>query len=115
LLRSSGTKALDEINLNLLPGILRICQTFDAGQTIAPSLEYHNQKIVLVVDNFRTHYSKTLEFLEPYTDQFVLFALPTYSPLLNNIELLWKHLRRKATHNHLFETIVQLVKAVCCL
>lgn len=149
----------DEIDLNLLPGILR-CWTLrgsqrkvmtpglnmkrygfgavnyvsgktlhriedhknSAGfcafvkqfmQTITQLPEYHGQKIVLVVDNFRIHHSrKTLEFLEQYTDQLVLFALPTYSPWLNLIELLWKHLRRKVTHNHLFETIAQLVKAV---
>jgi transposase len=82
-------------------------------QTVIRSPEYHGQKIILVVDNFIIHHSqKTLQFLELYADQLVLFALPTYSPWLNLIELLWKHLRRKVTHNHLFETIAQLVKAV---
>lgn len=149
----------DEIDLNLLPGILR-CWTLrgsqrkvmtpglnvkrygfgavnyisgqtlhrieeyknSAGfcafveqfmQTVTQSPDYHGQKIVLVVDNFRIHHSKkTMAFLEQYTDQLVLFALPTYSPWLNAIELLWKHLRRKVTHNHLFQNIVQLIKAV---
>jgi len=150
----------DEIDLNLLPGILR-CWTlqgtqrkvmtpgqnvkrygfgavnFVSGQTVhriadhknsagfcafveqlmqtvthAP--EYGGQKIVLVVDNFIIHHSqKTRKFLEQYADQLILFALPTYSPWLNLIELLWKHLRRKVTHNHLFKTIAQLVEAVC--
>jgi transposase len=150
----------DEIDLNLLPGILR-CWTLRGSQrkvmtpganvkrygfgavnyisgktvhriedhknsagfcafveqfmhSVTQSPEYHGQKIVLVVDNFRIHHSqKTMEFLEQYADQLVLFALPTYSPWLNLIELLWKHLRRKVTHNHLFETISQLVQAVC--
>ncbi len=39
-------------------------------------------------------------------------ALPTYSPKLNLIERLWKHLRRKVTHNHLFDGIANLVAAV---
>ena len=39
-------------------------------------------------------------------------ALPTYSPKLNLIELLWKHLRRKVTHNHLFESITKPFEAV---
>jgi transposase len=150
----------DEIDLNLLPGILR-CWTLRGSQrkvmtpgvnvkrygfgavnyvsgktlhrieehknsdgfcafvkqfmqTITQSPEYHGQPIVLVVDNFIIHHSqKTLKFLEQYADQLALFALPTYSPWLNLIELLWKHLRRKVTHNHLFETIAQLVQAVC--
>lgn len=150
----------DEIDLNLLPGILR-CWTLRGSQrkvmtprlnvkrygfgavnyvsgqtlhrieehknstgfcafieqfmqTVTQSPDYHGQKIVLVVDNFRIHRSrKTVEFLKLYADQLILFALPTYSPWLNLIERLWKHLRRKVTHNHLFENIVQLVKAVC--
>lgn len=150
----------DEIDLNLLPGILRCwtlrgsqrkvmtpganvkCYGFGAVnyvsgktlhrieehknsdgfcafvkqfmQAVTQSPEYHRQQIVLVVDNFIIHHSqKTLLFLEQYADQLVLFALPTYSPWLNLIELLWKHLRRKVTHNHLFESIACLIEAVC--
>jgi transposase len=149
----------DEIDLNLLPGILRcwtLCGTqrkvmtpglnvkrygfgavnYTTGKTlhrmeerkdseafcafveqfmreVTHSPEYHGQKIVLVVDNYRIHHSrKTQEFLQQYADQLILFFLPTYSPWLNLIELLWKHLRRKVTHNHLFETITQLLEAV---
>ena len=149
----------DEIDLNLLPGILR-CWTLQGTQrkvmtpgvnikryglgavnyitgktlhriedhknsagfcafveqfmnTVTQSPDYHGQKIVWVVDNFIIHHSrKTIQFLEQYADQLVIFALPTYSPWLNAIELLWKHLRRRVTHNHLFETIAQLVQAV---
>lgn len=83
-------------------------------QTVTQASEYHGQKIVVVLDNFIIHRSrKTLEFLERYKDQLVLFMLPTYSPWLNLIERLWKHLRRKVTHNHLFASLTDLVKAVC--
>jgi len=150
----------DEIDLNLLPGILR-CWTLQGVQrkvptpgvnqkrygfgavnyvsgrtvhrieerknstgfcafieqfmqTVIHAPDYHGQKIVLVVDNFIIHHSrKTHEFLEKYADQLLLFMLPTYSPWLNLIERLWKHLRRKVTHNHLFASIAELVKAVC--
>lgn len=150
----------DEIDLNLLPGIMR-CWTLEGVQrkvptpgqnqkqygfgavnyvsgqavhrieerknsvgfcafieqfmqTVTQAPDYHGQKIVLVVDNFIIHRSrKTREFLEKYADQLLLFMLPTYSPWLNLIERLWKHLRRKVTHNHLFESIQELVKAVC--
>jgi transposase len=149
----------DEVDLNLLPGILR-CWTLrgsqrkvmtpginqkrygfgavnyvsghtlhrieehknSAGfctfikhfmQTVTHSPDYHGQKIILVVDNFIIHHSqKAKAFLKQYADQLLLFALPTYSPWLNLIELLWKHLRRKVTHNHLFKNISQLVLAV---
>lgn len=150
----------DEIDLNLLPGIMR-CWTLEgvqrkvptpgqnqkqyglgavnyvSGQTIhrieerknsvgfcafieqfmqtvTQAPDYHGQTIILVVDNFIIHRSrKTQEFLEKYKDQLLLFMLPTYSPWLNLIERLWKHLRRKVTHNHWFTSIAELVKAVC--
>jgi hypothetical protein len=38
--------------------------------------------------------------------------LSTYSPRLNLIELLWKYLRRKVTHNHLFDSVGTLIEAV---
>lgn len=83
-------------------------------QTVTQAHDYHGQKIVLVVDNFIIHHSrKTQEFLAKYADQLLLFMLPTYAPWLNLIERLWKHLRRKVTHNHLFASITELVKAVC--
>lgn len=83
-------------------------------QTVTQAPDYHGQKIVVVVDNFIIHRShKTQEFLEKYANQLLLFMLPTYSPWLNLIERLWKHLRRKVTHNHLFTSIAELVKAVC--
>lgn len=83
-------------------------------QTVTQAPGYHGQKIVLVVDNFIIHHSrKTQEFLEKYADQLLLFMLPTYSPWLNLIERLWRHLRRKVTHNHFFTCIAELVKAVC--
>lgn len=83
-------------------------------QTVTQVPDYHGQKIILVIDNFIIHHSrKTQEFLEKYADQLLLFMLPTYSPWLNLIERLWKHLRRKVTHNHLFARIAALVKSVC--
>jgi transposase len=50
--------------------------------------------------------------LTKYADRLEIIALPTYAPKLNLIELLWKYLRKKATHNDLYETIAALVEAV---
>ena len=40
------------------------------------------------------------------------YRLPSYSPQLNPIERFWKVLRRRATHNRLFETLGDLKRSV---
>ena len=71
------------------------------------------RRIVLVLDNYIIHSSKiTQKGLVPYQDRLSTFFLPTYSPQLNCIELLWRHLRRIVTHNHLFANIQALLDAV---
>lgn len=50
--------------------------------------------------------------LAQYADRLAALTLPTYSPKLNLIERLWKHLRRQVTHNHLSDGIADLVAAV---
>ena len=149
----------DEVDLNLLPGVLRCwtqrgqqrklatpgqnvkrygfaavnfmsgCVTQHVGerknsdgfialveqivQTYCPGETWSGPKVLLVVDNYIIHRSKkTLAALAKYADRLQVMALPTYSPKLNLIERLWKHLRRKVTHNHLFEGIDDLVTAV---
>ncbi len=78
-----------------------------------PGETWRGPKVVLVVDNFIIHRSKaTTQVLERYADRLTLCELPTYAPQLNVIELLWKYLRRKVTHNHLFESVTALVAAV---
>src|SRR6202012_1019173 len=41
-----------------------------------------------------------------------LYRLPSYSPNLNTIERLWKGLRRRATHNRLFEQVTEMRHAL---
>ena len=78
-----------------------------------PDEKYSGLKIGLVIDNFIIHRSKkTLAILEKYADRIEIVSLPTYSPKLNIIEMLWKYLRRRVTHNHLFTSIEKLVEAV---
>ena len=38
--------------------------------------------------------------------------MPSYSPQLNVIERFWKKLRRRATHNRLFDAIADLKESV---
>lgn len=82
-------------------------------QTYCPGETYSGPKVAVVIDNYRIHSSHLSQAtLEKYADRLVLVPLPTYSPKLNVIELLWKYLRRKVTHNHLFESIEKLIEAV---
>jgi putative transposase len=43
--------------------------------------------------------------------RLVLLYLPTYSPWLNPIEMLWRHFRREVTHCELFENVQALLAA----
>ncbi len=43
--------------------------------------------------------------------RLVLLYLPTYSPWLNPIEMLWRQFRREVTHCELFATIEALIEA----
>lgn len=82
-------------------------------QAYCPGETWDGPKVALVIDNYIIHCSKkTTEVLDKYADRLCVVALPTYSPQLNLIERLWKHLRRKVTHNHLFKCIDDLVAAV---
>lgn len=69
--------------------------------------------MVLVVDNFKIHHSThSLRLVNTYADRLMVYALPTCAPQLNPSELLWKHLRRKVTHNHLFASLPALTDAI---
>jgi putative transposase len=41
--------------------------------------------------------------------RLVLLYLPTYSPWLNPIEMLWRHFRREVTHCELHATVKDLL------
>src|SRR5262249_56904088 len=44
--------------------------------------------------------------------QLELYRLPSYSPKLNVIERFWKLLRRRATHNRLFDSLADLKRSI---
>jgi transposase len=69
--------------------------------------------MVVVLDNARFHHAKALScWLEEHSGTFTLDFLPPYSPNLNNIERVWKLLRRHCTHNQYFEHLEDLRQAV---
>ena len=43
--------------------------------------------------------------------RLLLLYLPTYSPWLNPIEMLWQHFRREVTHCELFVSVKALLAA----
>jgi transposase len=63
-------------------------------------------------DNANTHADDEVEaVVRGAAGRLVLLYLPTYSPWLNPIEMLWRHFRREVTHCELFPTIKALLAA----
>jgi transposase len=71
-----------------------------------PHEKHH--RVVVIIDNAPWHRGQLIrEALEKH-DHLELHRLPSYSPQLNIIERFWKILRRRATHNRLFDSLKQL-------
>jgi transposase len=70
------------------------------------------RKQYVVIDNYRIHFAKPVQAFLAAHPEIELVTLPTYSPKLNPVERLWKHLRRRVTHNHFFGTIEAVLAAV---
>ena len=68
--------------------------------------------IYLAWDNASTHLDDEVEaVVRAAAGRLVLLYLPTYSPWLNPIEMLWRHFRREVTHNELFVSVEALLQA----
>jgi putative transposase len=68
--------------------------------------------IYIAWDNATTHQDDEVEaVVRAAAGRLVLLYLPTYSPWLNPIEMLWRHFRREVTHCELFETVRALLQA----
>lgn len=63
-------------------------------------------------DNVNTHQDDEVEaVVRAAAGRLVLMYLPTYSPWLNPIEMLWRHFRREVTHCELFASLKALLEA----
>ncbi len=69
-------------------------------------------RVVLVIDNAPWHRGAAISRVLAEQPHLALYRLPSYSPHLNVIERLWRVLRRRATHNRLFETMAALRRAL---
>jgi transposase len=76
-------------------------------------VDKHPQETIYVAwDNVNTHQDDEVEaVVRSAAGRLVLMYLPTYSPWLNPIEMLWRHFRRQVTHCELFETVKALLQA----
>ena len=68
--------------------------------------------IGLIIDNAPWHRGRPVADALADNPHLELYRLPSYSPQLNVIERVWKWLRRRATHNRLFDTLADLRAAV---
>jgi transposase len=69
-------------------------------------------RVVLVIDNAPWHRGRPIDEALRENPHLEFKRLPSYSPQLNPIERLWKKLRRRATHNRLFDTLADLKRSL---
>jgi transposase len=67
-----------------------------------------HRRVVLVIDNAPWHRGQLIDDALRDNPHLEFKRLPSYSPPLNPIERFWKKLRRRATHNRLFDTLADL-------
>jgi transposase len=68
--------------------------------------------IYVAWDNADTHADDDVEaVVRAAAGRLVLLYLPTYSPWLNPMEMLWRQFRREVTHCELFDSLDALLKA----
>lgn len=66
------------------------------------------KRVVLLIDNAPWHRGKPIDDAMRDNSHLEFKRLPSYSPQLNPVERFWKKLRRRATHNRLFDTLADL-------
>ena len=71
-----------------------------------------HQRVVLLADNAPWHKGKPVKDALSRLRHLEIKYLPSYSPHLNVIERLWRVLRRRATHNRLFDSLNDLKHSI---
>jgi hypothetical protein len=69
-------------------------------------------RVVLLIDNAPWHRGKPIDEAMRDNPHLEFKRLPSSSPQLNPIERFWKKLRRRATHNRLFDTLADLKASI---
>jgi transposase len=76
----------------------------------SPQAEF--PRVVLTIDNAPWHRGPLIDAALAENPHLEFYRIPSYSPPLNVIERVWKNLRRRATHNRLFDAIADLKASV---
>lgn len=71
-----------------------------------------HKRVVILIDNAPWHRGQTIDEALRDNPHLEFKRLPSYSPQLNPIERFWKLLRRRATHNRLFDTLADLKTSI---
>ncbi|MDY3554889.1 transposase [Gemmata sp. JC717] len=69
-------------------------------------------RVVLAIDNAPWHRGEVVDEALAENLHLGLYRLPGYSPCLNPVEQFWRKLRRRATHNRLFDSPADLKRSV---
>ena len=85
----------------------------EVAELLQALLDRHpHERVYVAWDNASTHWDDEVQAaLRGAAGRLVLLYLPTYSPWLNPIEMLWRHFRREVTHCELFESVEALLTA----
>jgi transposase len=85
----------------------------EVAELLQTLLDQHPTGTIYIAwDNATTHEDDEVEaVVRSAAGRLVLLYLPTYSPWLNPIEMLWRHFRREVTHCELFESVKALLSA----
>jgi transposase len=70
------------------------------------------RRVVLTIDNAPWHRGPLIDEALAENPHLEFYRMPSYSPQSNVIERFWKKLRRRATHNRLFDGIADLKDSV---
>jgi transposase len=71
-----------------------------------------HKRVVLIIDNAPWHRGGPIVEALAEHPHLEFYRLPSYSPHLNVIERFWRVLRRRATHNRLFDHLADLKRSV---
>jgi transposase len=71
-----------------------------------------HKRVVLIIDNAPWHRGQPIDEALAENPHLEFYRLPSYSPHLNAIERFWRVLRRRATHNRLFDRLGDLGRSV---
>ncbi len=71
-----------------------------------------HRRVVLLIDNAPWHAGEPIRQALADNPHLELKRFPSYSPQLNPIERFWRVLRRRATHNRLFDTLADLRRSL---